>query len=103
MKLRILVVAPAAALLLAGCMHRGGGMGGAGMGPGPAGGMGTGGDMAQMCSMYRQMGASNSPAERRAALEAQMRSMHGGTLDPQQMQARIEMMERQCAQLPANR
>ena len=103
MKLRILVVAPAAALLLAGCMHRGGGMGGAGMGPGPAGGMGTGGDMAQMCSMHRQMTAGKSPAEQQAAVQAYMRSMHGGNIGPQQVQAHMEMMDRQCAQVPASR
>jgi hypothetical protein len=69
-----------------------------GMGMGGAGGMGMGaGNQAQMCAMYRQMMAGKSPAEQQAAMEAQMRSMHGGNVTPEQMRMQRDMMEKNCA------
>ncbi len=120
MKARSLILVPVAALaLLAGCTTQqgpgmggsgtggsaggmGGGMGmggqGAGMGMGGAGGMGMGGgNQAQMCTMYRQMMAGKTPAEQQAAMEAQMRSMHGNTVTSEQARMQREMMEKNCA------
>lgn len=117
MKARSLMLVPVAALaLLAGCSTQpgqgssgsmmGGGPGGmsgsGGMGMGGSGGMGmSGGDAAQMCAMHRQMMAGKSPAEQNAAMEAQMRSMHGGNVSPEQVRMHREMMEKNCAGTPA--
>lgn len=115
MKARSIVLVPVAAFaLLAGCTTQqgqspgsppmggpgamGGPGGGMGMGMGGAGGMGmSGGNQAQMCAMYRQMMAGKSPAEQQAAMEGQMRSMHGGNVTPEQVRMRREMMEKNCA------
>jgi hypothetical protein len=121
MKARSLALAPVVAFaLLAGCttqqgqgssgspMGGSGAMGssGSGMGMGGSGGMGmggpggmgmSGGNQAQMCAMYRQMMAGKSAAEQQAAMESQMRSMHGGTVTPEQVRMHREMMEKNCA------
>ena len=77
--------------------------GGGGPGQGMGGGMGMGGDMAQTCAMYRELTAGKSPAEQRAAVEQRMQSMHGGSMTPEQVRMRREMMERNCAAAPASR
>lgn len=116
MKRFSLVLVPVAALaLLAGCTTPYGsppgapgtggssgamGMGGSGggMGMGGAGGMGmSGANQAQMCAMYRQMTAGKTPAEQQAAMEAQIRSMHGGNVTPDHVRMHREMMEKNCA------
>lgn len=116
-RMRMLLLVPAAAMVvLAGCATGdGSAMGGPGMGGGPGSGpmvghgggsgqgMGMGGDMAQMCAMYREMAAGKSPAEQREAIEQRMRSMHSGSMTPEQMRMRREMMERNCAASPAGR
>lgn len=97
MKVTALTLACAAvALAIGGCApyH--------GVGMGPQGATGYG-DMGQMCSMYRQAATGGSPAEQRAAIEAQMQAMHGGTLSPEQLRVRRETMERNCAGVPASR
>ena len=115
MKARSLMLVPVAALaLLFGCATppgqgstgstmggSGSGMGmggsGSGMGMGGSGGMGmAGGDPAQMCAMHRQMMAGKSPAEQQAAMETQMRSMHGGSATPEQVRMHREMMDKNC-------
>jgi hypothetical protein len=103
MKARSLVLVPVAVIaFLAGCTSQHGqGTGSSTMGGpgamGGAGGMGMGGgNQAQMCTMYRQMMAGKSPAEQQAAMEAQMRSMHGGNVTPDQVRMQREMMERNC-------
>ena len=74
---------------------------GHGPGPGPMGG--PGGDGSRMCAFYRDLTQRTSPDEQRAAVEAQMQSMHGGALTPEQLRARREAMERYCADAPATR
>ena len=117
MKARSLMLVPVAALaLLAGCSTQpgqgssgsmmGGGPGGmsgsGGIGRGGAGGLGmAGGEGAQMCAMHRPKKAGKAPAERSAATEAQMRSMHGGNVSPEQVRMHREMMEKNCAGTPA--
>lgn len=117
MKMRPVLMASTAALaLLAGCTtDRSAGAGGPGWsrgpghgpmmgyggGPGPA--MGPGGDGSRMCAFYRQLGEGKSPDEQRAAIEAQMQSMHGGTLTVEQLRVRRETMERYCSGAPAPR
>lgn len=105
MSVRGLVGGPVAALvLLAGCgTQQGHGMaGGGGMGMGGQGGMGTG-NPAQMCAMYRDMMAGRTPAEQQAAMESQMRALHGGTVTPEQARMHRETMERHCAGAPGTR
>jgi len=100
--IRTLFLAPAAALaVIAGCTTDApapmGRMGMDGAGPG------MGADTAQMCPMYRDLTAGKSPAEQRAAIEAQMQAMHGGSLTPEQLRLRRETMERHCAGAPVAR
>ena len=114
MKMRSAIATVAATLsLLAGCTADGpsgpgwgrgpehGPMMGYGPGPGPMGG--PGGDGSRMCAFYRDLTQRMSPDEQRAAVEAQMQSMHGGALTPEQLRARREAMERYCADAPATR
>jgi hypothetical protein len=103
MKASSLMLVPVAALaLLSACTSPQGhgsmmGGSGSGTGMGGSGGMGmAGGDSAQMCAMHRQMMAGKSPAEQNAAMEAQMRSMHGGNVTPEQVRMHREMMEKNC-------
>jgi hypothetical protein len=113
MKSRSLMLVPVAALaLLSGCTTQQGhgshgsmmGGSGSGMGMGGSGGMGmSGGDPAQMCAMHRQMMAGKSPAEQHAVMEARMRSMHGGTVTPEQVRMHREMMDKNCAVTPGTR
>ncbi len=65
--------------------------------------MGSGGDGSRTCAFYRRLAEGKSPDEQRAAIEAQMQSMHGGALTPEQLRARREAMERYCAGAPAAR
>ena len=105
MKARSRVLVPVAALsLLVGCAtQHGHGHGGAMMGgPGGPGGMGSmgsmgGGDPDGTCARYRQMMAGRSPAEQQAAMEARMRSMHGGDVTPEQARMQRETMDGPCA------
>jgi hypothetical protein len=117
MKMRSAITTAAATLsLLAGCTVDGpsgpggpgwgrgpghGPMMGHGAGPGPMGG--PGGDGSRMCTFYRDLTQGTSPDEQRAAVEAQMQSMHGGALTPEQLRARREAMERYCTDAPATR
>jgi hypothetical protein len=52
-------------------------------------------DMAPMCEMHRDATAGKSPAEQQAALEAQVKSMHG-TADPAMVAMHRRMMETHC-------
>lgn len=99
MRIRTFFLAPATALaVLAACTTEPSAPMGMG---GPGSGMGS--DTSQMCPMYRDLTAGKSPAEQRAAIEAQMQAMHGGTLTPEQLRLRRETMERNCAAAPAAR
>ena len=58
------------------------------------------GDMTQMCAEHRQSMAGKSPAEQRAAAEAQIRAMHG-TADAAHVERHLRMMEQRCGPTPA--
>ncbi|MEI7447784.1 MAG: hypothetical protein WCK28_23050 [Burkholderiales bacterium] len=120
---RRVLVPVAALLLLAGCTTPPGhAMGGAGMGSaaggmgagmgGHGGGMGlggpggvasSGGDPAQQCVRYREMMAGRTPEAQQAAMEAQMRAMHGGAVTSEQARMEREAMEKRCAAGPGAR
>jgi hypothetical protein len=92
--------------LLGGCTSDGPtGAAGPGWGRGPGYGpmTGPGGDGAPMCAFHGELAQGTSSEAQRAAIEARMQSMHGGTLTAEQLRARREAMERHCAGAPAAR
>ena len=58
------------------------------------------GDMTQMCDMHQKMMAGKSPQEQQAMMEQHMKAMHGD-VDPQMVARHREMMEKNCATVPA--
>jgi hypothetical protein len=54
------------------------------------------GDMARMCEQHRQMTAGKAPAEQQAAIEAHIKSMHGGSVAPNMVAHHMKMMEAHC-------
>lgn len=52
-------------------------------------------DMGRMCETHRQMTSGKSPAERQAAVEEHIKSMHG-SVTPEMVAHHSKMMEMHC-------
>lgn len=94
-----------ATLVLAGCASDAGSGAGttmhSGHGAGAGSSMGRGHDMTQMCAMHRQMMDGKTPAEQQAAIEAYIKSRHGGAASTDHAQRHRDMMDKRCA-APSN-
>lgn len=54
------------------------------------------GHMSQMCAMHKQMTEGKSSAEKRAAIEEHVKSMHGSA-SPEMVAHHTKMMEMHCS------